>query len=446
MSVNVPVSNLPRVVIIGGGFAGLTLARKLKSADLQIVMLDKNNFHTFQPLLYQVATAGLEPDSIAYPLRKILRRQKNLIFRMAEVTRIYPDTQEIATSIGNIRYDYLVIAIGSLPNYFGNEELSRKVLPLKSIQNAFELRNIVLQRFEKALLVTDVEARESLLTFVIAGGGPTGVEIAGALAELKKHILPVDYPELDIRRMQIHVVEAASKLLSTMSPEASQKSLEFLKELGVTVWLNSAVKNYDGVNVELGNGKSLRTDTVIWTAGVNGARLEGVPAESIARNGRLMVDNFNRLKSHQNIFVIGDLALMPSEGYDRGHPMVAQVAIQQGRTLGENLQRQLRGKELKPFVYSNLGDLATIGRNRAVADFPKLKLQGSFAWLVWIFVHLMNLVGFRNRLVVLINWIWNYTTYDRGIRLILDGFRTQPAPTAVPAASSDEQELTRARR
>ncbi|MGB5137892.1 MAG: NAD(P)/FAD-dependent oxidoreductase, partial [Candidatus Zixiibacteriota bacterium] len=382
-----------------------------------------NNYHTFQPLLYQVATAGLEPDSIAYPLRKILRRQKNLIFRNAAVTRVYPDTQEIETSIGRLRYDYLVMATGSRTNYFGNELLGQKVMPLKSIQDAFNLRNFVLQRFEKALLTNDIDEREALMSFVIVGGGPTGVETAGALGELKRHILPTDYPELDLRRMQIHVVEAAGKLLGMMSPGASTKADKFLTELSVTIWLNAPVKGYDGKTVELGNGKTIRSETVIWTAGVLGAAIEGLPEESHTRNHRIKVDSFNRMLAHKNIFVIGDLACLPAESYENGHPMVAQVAIQQATRLAKNLDLLLKGKEPVAFVYKNLGDLATVGRNRAVADFQHLKIQGFIAWLLWIFVHLMNLVGFRNKVVVLINWVWNYVTYDRSIRLIFGGTR-----------------------
>jgi NADH dehydrogenase len=258
---------------------------------------------------------------------------------------------------------------------------------------------------------------------VIVGGGPTGVETAGALGELKRHILPTDYPELDLRRMQIHVVEAAGKLLGTMSPGASTKADEFLKELGVTIWLNAPVKGYDGKTVELGNGKTIRSETVIWTAGVLGAAIAGLPEESHTRNHRIKVDNFNRTLAHKNIFVIGDLACLPAELYENGHPMVAQVAIQQATRLAKNLVLLLKGKEPVAFVYKNLGDLATVGRNRAVADFQHLKIQGFIAWLLWIFVHLMNLVGFRNKVVVLINWVWNYITYDRSIRLIFGGTR-----------------------
>ena len=442
MTVNVPISNLPRLVIVGGGFAGLTLARKLKGADLQIILLDKNNYHTFQPLLYQVATAGLEPDSIAYPLRKILRSQKNLIFRMAEVAAVHPDTQEIETSIGRLRYDYLVMATGSRTNYFGNDKLGEKVMPLKSIQDAFNLRNFVLRRFEKALLTNDIDERESLISFVIVGGGPTGVETAGALAELKRHILPIDYPELDMRRMQIHVVEAAPRLLAAMSEPAGEHADKFLKELGVTIWLNAPVKDFDGINVVLGNGKSIRSGTVVWTAGVLGSPLKGLAADSLTRNQRVKVDSFNRVRGYENIFVVGDLACMPTESYENGHPMVAQVAMQQGRRLADNLMRLQRGKELRPFVYTNLGDLATVGRNRAVADFAHFKAQGFLAWVLWIFVHLMNLVGFRNKLVVLINWVWNYITYDRSIRLIFGGWRTTPSAPGKPAQSSSDQKPT----
>ncbi len=411
------------MVIIGGGFAGLTLARSLAKAELQVVLLDKNNFHTFQPLLYQVATAGLEPDSIAYPLRKILRRQRNVIFRMAEVTRVDYERNEIETNIGRIHYDYLVIATGSRPNYFGDEVLSERVWPLKSIQDAFDLRSVILQRFEQALLTTDINERDALKSFVIVGGGPTGVELAGALSELKRHILPTDYPELDLRRMQIHVVEAAERLLPAMSGEASERANEFLVRLGVTVWLSQPVHGYDGKTVVLASGRGLRAATVIWTAGVLGSPISGLPLSTIGRSQRIKVDHFNRVDGMANVFVIGDLALMSTEGYAQGHPMVAQVAMQQGRQLAKNLRRHLKGGDWEPFEYVNFGDLATIGRNRAVADLRRFRFQGFFAWLLWIFIHLMNLIGFRNRLIVLINWIWNYFTYDRGIRLILRSFR-----------------------
>lgn len=426
MTFNIPVTNKPRLVIVGGGFAGLNLARNLKRADLQIIVLDKNNYHTFQPLLYQVATAGLEPDSIAYPLRKILRKQKNVIFRMAEVTRVLPASNEIETSIGRIRYDYLAIATGSKPNFFGNEALSRKVMTLKSIQDAFDLRNFILQRFEQALLTSDMAERDAYQTFVIVGGGPTGVELAGALGELQRHILPHDYPELDLRRMQIHLVEAAPRVLPTMSPSASDSARKFLENLGVTIWLGKPVSNYDGHSVYLPDGKTIRSETVIWTAGVLGAPIAGLPATALAHNGRIYVDELNAVKGLENIFALGDIAAMATEKHPHGHPMVAQPAIQQGRHLAANLRRRLRDEPMRPFVYSDPGDLATIGRNRAVADLGRLRFQGFTAWLLWIFVHLMNLIGFRNKLVVLINWVWNYFTYDRGIRLIFRGFR-EPA-------------------
>ncbi len=438
MTFNLPDTNKPRIVIVGGGFAGLNLIRRLRHVDAQLVIIDKNNFHTFQPLLYQVATAGLEPDSISYPLRKTLRRQKNVIFRMAEVTHVFPDSNEIETNIGRIKYDYLVIATGSKPNFFGNDHLSKQVKTLKTIQDAFELRNFILQRFEQALLTSDVADRDAAQTFVIVGGGPTGVELAGALGELKRHILPKDYPELDLRRMQIHVVEAANRVIPTMSEAASKSAHEFLLQLGVNVWLDSPVQDFDGRLVVLSNGKSIRTGTVIWTAGVLGSPLPGLPEDVIARNGRVVVDEANLVKGCTNVFAIGDIALMSSQRFPNGHPMVAQPAIQQGRHLADNLKRLLHGEPLRPFTYNDLGDLATIGRNRAVADLGRLKLQGFFAWVLWIFIHLMNLIGFRNKLVVLINWGWNYFTYDRGIRLIFrnDGIIPRPTDSAVEIVNS----------
>ncbi len=425
MAFNISASHLPRIVIVGGGFAGLQAARGLKGAELQVVLIDKNNYHTFQPLLYQVATAGLEPDSIAYPLRKILKKQKNLTFRMAEVNRVHPESNEIETSIGRISYDYLVLATGTKTNYFGNDSLRQNVFPLKSIQDAFDLRNLILQTMEQALLTTDVSEREALMNFIIVGGGPTGVELAGALGELKHHILPIDYPELDVRRMQVHVIEAANRVLPGMSQEASDGANRFLKQLGISVWLNSPVESYDGEWVKLANGKDLRSDTVIWTAGVLGDPMAGIDGDRITKDDRVRVDRFNRAQGLDNVFVIGDLAYMETESEPEGHAMVAAVAIQQGQRLAKNLRLMIAGKPMRPFVYWDKGSLATIGRNRAVADLRHAKFQGWFAWIVWMFVHLLYLIGFRNKLVVLLNWIWNYFTYDRGIRLILSGFRTQ---------------------
>ena len=423
MTVDIPETSYPRLVIIGGGFGGITLAKALKNHDIQIVMLDKNNFHTFQPLLYQVATAGLEPDSIAYPIRKIFKGYSNFIFRMAEVNSIKPDKNCVETSIGEIAYDYLIIATGSKTNFYGMEDMKTNAIPMKSVVEALNLRSLILEKFEKALLTLNLRERESLMSIVIVGGGPTGVEIAGALGELKKHILPSDYPELDTRQMQIHVVEALPHLLNFMSSEASKKASDFLKEMGVTIWLNTGVKSYDGSCIVLTNGKSLETYTVIWSAGVKGSTVPGIDVNNIVKGNRIKVDNFNRVEGCKNISAIGDVAAIISDDFPSGHPMLAPVAIQQGKLLAYNIIQLINSKETKPFEYKDRGAMSTIGRNKAVVDFKFFKTQGFIAWFIWCFAHLMFLVGFRNKAVVFVNWMWSYFSYDRGIRLIIKPFK-----------------------
>jgi len=415
-------TNQPRVVIIGGGFAGLAVARKLQRSEMQVLLLDRNNYHLFQPLLYQVATAGLEPDSIAFPLRKIFKRYRNLTFRMAEVTSVAPAENRVITDIGPIDYDYLVLATGSRTNFFGRSELADKVMTLKSIPEAMELRNLMLENLEHAVLVEDLKEREALMNFVVVGGGPTGVETAGALGELKRHILPRDYPDLDIRLLNVHLLEMEGRLLGGMSEEAGEESLAALKKLGVKVWLDTGLADYDGEIVKLTNGKTMAAQTVIWSAGVEGATLPGFADNLVAKGNRLSVDQFNRVSGFENVFALGDLAAMTSDDLPKGHPLLAPVAIQQGELLGENLVRLRAGKEMQPFNYRDKGALATIGRNRAVADLGRFHFKGIIAWLLWTFIHLMTLVGFRNRMVVFVNWLWNYFTYDRGVRLILKPF------------------------
>ena len=423
MKVDVPDINIPRVVLVGGGFGGISVIKKLKDQEVQVVLIDKNNYHTFQPLLYQVATAGLEPDSIAYPLRKIFKRFNNFYFRMAEATEIVSAESLLKTSIGEIHYDYLVIATGSKTNYFGLENVEEMGMPMKSITEALDLRSLILQSFEESLLTSDLKKRESLMNFVVVGGGPTGVETAGALGELKKHILPKDYPELDIRRMQIHLIEAAPRLLPAMTEISSKKAEEFLKELSVNVWLETQVIDYDGVYVNTNNtDKTITASTLIWSAGVVGAGINGIEANSVTNDKRLVVDDFNKVKGYDNIFAIGDLANMESDEYPYGHPMLAPVAMQQGNLLARNILNLIKQKNLIKFKYNDQGSMATIGRNRAVVELPSIKFQGFFAWYVWMFVHLLSLVGFRNKSVVLINWIWNYFKYDKGIRLIIRPF------------------------
>lgn len=421
---NIPETNLPRVVIIGGGFGGLSLASSLKGAPFQVVLIDRNNYHTFQPLLYQVASSGLEPDSIAFPIRKIFRNQNNFEFRMTEVLEIIPDKKTIFTGIGELKYDYLVIATGSQTGFFGLKSVEQNSMSMKSIPQALDLRSLILQNFEKAMLSTDILEIEKLLNFVVVGGGPTGVELAGSLAEMKTHVLPYDYPGLDSRKMQIHLLEAGSRLLPALSEVSSASTLKFLATLGVKTLLNTAVQDYDGEKVKTNTGNDLISSTVIWAAGVEGAAVKGIEGEALLRNRRLAVDEFNRVKGYDSIFAIGDVANMTNDKrFPKGHPMVAQPAIQQGELLAKNLKNIVATKSLKPFKYNDLGSMATIGRNKAVVELPFIKMQGIFAWFVWMFVHLMALVGWRNRAVTLVNWMWSYFNYDRGVRLIIRPFK-----------------------
>lgn len=419
MRTGIPDTNKPRVVIIGCGFGGLQLAKALDNKDVQVVMIDKNNYHSFQPLLYQVSTAGLEADSIAYPIRKIFKGQKNFHFRWCEVKRIMPEQNEIETSVGNLNYDYLVIGTGTTTNFFGIEGLAEKAMPMKTVTEALNLRSLILQNFEKALLTTNIKEQEALMTFVIVGGGPTGVELAGALCELKHHVLPADYPELDLRKMRVMLVESGKEILQSMLPANQQKSLDYLKKLGAEVWLDTRVTKYDGNLVQTASGKEIYTANLIWSAGVKGQTIEGLPSEVVAR-GRFICNEFNQVKGTENIFAIGDVALLQHETlYPNGHPQVAPVAMQQGQLLAKNIIHKIEGKQLKPFTYFDKGSMATIGRNKAVVQIQNMKFAGFFGWLVWMGLHLLMLVGFRNKIVVLINWIWNYINYDRNIRLII---------------------------
>lgn len=422
-SIRIPSTSQPRVVIVGGGFGGLQLAQRLRSADLQVVMFDRYNYHTFQPLLYQVATAGLEPDSIAGPLRKIFETHKNFYFRMAEVTRIRPDDKVVETSIGTLSYDFLVLANGSRTNYFGNKEIAQHAFPLKQLPQALDLRHHILESFEQALLQDQVDEQERLMNFVVVGGGPTGVEVAGALGELKLHVLPQDHPELDFRKMNIYLVEGGNQLLSGMTEKSGKEAEKYLKKFSVQVFKDVRVNAYDGKTAQLSNGKDLETSTLIWAAGVTGNLIEGLKKEAVTDNNRLKVNAYNQVEGYEAIFAIGDAAAMSTEEYPRGHPMVAPVAIQQGKLLSKNILALLQEKPLKAFSYTDKGSMATVGRHRAVVDLPnKWHFGGTLAWWVWLFVHLMSIVGFRNKLSILLNWVWNYFTYDRATRLILRPF------------------------
>ncbi|WP_222984987.1 NAD(P)/FAD-dependent oxidoreductase [Flagellimonas meishanensis] len=423
---NIPQSSFPRIIIIGGGFGGIALAKKLSKKEVQVVLLDRHNYHTFQPLLYQVSTGGLEPDSIAYPIRKVLQGYPNFYFRLAEVSKIDTERKSVETNIGSIEYDYLVVAAGSRTNFFGNKAIEKKGMAMKTIPQSLNLRSLILENFEQALLTDDLHERDALMNFVIVGGGPTGVELAGALAEIKRGILPKDYPDLDTRRAQINLVQGSDRILPAMSEIASQKAERFLEGLGVNVWKNIRVMDYDGKRVTTDTKTIFDTATLIWTAGVQAVNIPGLDGkELLCRGNRLKVNRFHQVEGFDEIFAIGDVAQMETEAFPHGHPMMAQPAIQQGRSLGENLVKLLEGKPMKPFVYRDKGSMATVGRNKAVVDLPHVKFQGVFAWFVWMFVHLYFLIGFRNRLVVFINWVYNYVRFDREARLIIRPFKKQ---------------------
>lgn len=426
---NVPKIDLPRIVVIGCGFAGLKLCKKINTKNHQVVLLDKNNYHTFQPLMYQVASAGVEPDSIIYPIRKVFKGKKNFHFRMTEVKNVDTDSKTVHTSIGDIDYDHLVIATGAATNYFGNENIEQNSMPMKSLVEALNLRSLILQNFEKALNTKDLAERESLMNFVIVGAGATGVELAGALAELKKYVLPNDYPELDIRRMEIHLIEASGKVLGNMSEKASSKSEVFLRKMGVNIWLDTMVKDYDGHLITT-NKNDFQSKTLIWAAGVKGAPTKGLNVE-LNHSNRIVVDEFNKIAGLENVYAIGDVSSVETANTPRGHAMLASVAEQQGKQLGKNFNRISAGKEMQPFKYSDKGTMATIGRNLAVVDLSFIQFGGLFAWITWMFVHLMLLVDFRNRLIVFMNWAWSYVNYDKGTRLIVREYKKEAVSLSV---------------
>lgn len=415
----IPKKDTTRIVIIGGGFAGLELAKKLRKESVQIVLLDKNNFHQFQPLLYQVATSALEPDNIIFPIRKIFKEQENLIFKYAEVEKVNPDEKIVYTSIGKLEYDILVIATGTNTNFFGLNDVKEYSLGMKTIQEALDIRSLILQNLENAASVCDELEEEALSNFIIVGGGPAGVEMAGALAEFKEHIIPKDYPELDVSQISIYLIEALDKLLASMSKEASDTALEYLKDMGVKVLLGSQVSSYDGTTVYVKPDLEILSKTVIWTAGVIGNTPQGFTEESVGKGGRLIVDEFNRVQPYSDIYAIGDIALMRTKNYPNGHPMVAQVAIQQGKLLADNILKAVNKQPQIRFSYEDKGAMATIGRKKAVADLNQFKFRGFLAWLLWSLVHLVSISGFRNRLLVGLNWVWNYLTHDKGDRLII---------------------------
>jgi NADH:ubiquinone reductase (H+-translocating) len=415
-------TKFPLVVIVGGGFGGLNVAKQLENQPVDILMLDRHNYHTFQPLLYQVALGSLEAESIGFSMRKNFGSQKNFRFRIADVIKINAENSTIETTIGEIAYDYLVIATGSTTNFFGNKDVEHHAMPMKSIPEALNLRYLIFQNLEEAVLRKVKEEREPYLTFVLVGAGPTGVELAGALAEFRNYVLEKDYPELKKDDVKIYLCDFLPRVLGPMSEQASHASEQYLKKLGVELMLNTKVSNYDGETITFEHGKSIKTKSVIWSAGVMGVVPKGISKDIIERGNRIKTDNLCRVVGTENVFAIGDVAAMITDETPKGHPGVAQVAIQMGKNVGKNIVHLVKGEPTEPFKYFDKGSLATIGRNKAVADLGKVKFQGFFAWVIWIFVHLFSLVGTRNRIIVFINWMFNYINYNGGSRLIIRRF------------------------
>jgi len=414
---NIPNTGQERIVIVGCGFAGLEMAKRLKKSNFQVILIDKNNYFQFQPLFYQVATAGLEPRDISFPIRKIFQKQKNVFIRITEVTKINAESKTIDTLIGEIKYDHLVLAQGATTSYFGLSNIEKFSQPMKSVIESLEVLNSILHNFEDALVNSNPEKIEELANIVIVGGGPTGVELSGAFAEMKRYVLPKDYPELDCKRIRIILIEASSKLLGNLSEISSIKAEKFLKKLGVEVMKQTQVIDYDGSTITLKGKEPIKSKTLIWAAGIKGIEIQGFSKQTNTRSMRLIVDEFHRVKGYENIYALGDVACMVSEANPMGHPQVAQVAIQSARNLANNLVNQKKGRSLKPFRYFDWGTMATIGRNKAVVDLKYIKFQGVIAWFAWMFIHLRSIFGVKNKILILVNWIWSYITYDQSLRI-----------------------------
>ncbi|MDP9229443.1 MAG: NAD(P)/FAD-dependent oxidoreductase [Bacteroidota bacterium] len=415
-----------KVVIAGSGFGGLKLARKLNNKPgFEILLLDKFNYHQFQPLFYQVATAGLDASNISFPLRKAFHKSNNVRIRVEELKQVIPAENKIITASEQISFDVLVLALGADTNFFGNQQVAENAFPMKSTVEALQLRHRLIQNFEDALLVKDERELQRLMNIVVVGGGPTGVELSGALSEMKKYVLPKDYPELDFTKMDIYLLEGSAKTLGTMSDKSAVDSQHYLQKLGVKVMTNTMVENYDGYDVILKDGSKIPAATVIWAAGIKGNVPEGIDKDLVAKGNRIKVDRMNRVPGFNNIYVIGDLAYMETPKYPHGHPQVASVALQQGELLADNLKRiERKSNRFYDFEYYDKGSMATVGRNLAVVDIPKPKLHfhGFFAWIIWMGLHLFLILGVKNRLFVFLNWVYNYLTYDQSLRLIFKEF------------------------
>lgn len=407
-----------RIVIIGAGFAGLRLAQDLKKSPYEIYLIDKNNYHQFQPLMYQVATARLEPASISFPLRKVFQHCKNIHIRIADVFGIDPQQKCVKTDIGEFGYDYLVIAIGCTTNYFGNANVEKHAFPMKSVPEAIQLRNRILQTFEDAV-ITKPEDLQFLLNFVIVGAGPTGVELAGALAEMKKNILPKDYPDKDFSKLNIYLLEGSPFVLGPMSDESRKVSRKYLEELGVIVMTETIVDNYDGRTVTLKGGGEILAKNVIWAAGISGNVLEGIPREHFTRGNRLVVNRFSQIENLPDVFAVGDISYMETPKYPKGHPQVASVAIEQAKVLAKNFKDAARDKPWKEYEYHNKGSMATVGKRKAVVDLPRFSFQGRFAWLMWMLVHLMLILSVKKKIMIFVNWAYSYFNNDSTLRVLI---------------------------
>lgn len=439
MLLNRSERSFPRVIIIGGGFGGVEVARKLKDKEVEVVMIDRNNFHTFQPLMYQVATGTLSEDSISFPLRKMFKSQSNFRFRLAEVLQIDSKNKEVITSVGTYDYDYLVIATGATSNFFGNQQVEKYSLPMKSIKEALNIRSYVLQNLEEAILRKNTSERESYLNFVVVGGGPTGVELSGAIAEIQLHMLKKDYPELSENEMNVYLVEGTDKILGALSEKSSRDAARYLKELGIKVLTGTQVTGYDGNVITFNNGESIPTKTVIWGAGVKGQFPEGIHADYIERGNRIRTNGQCQIEGMDGVYAIGDVSAMITEETPRGLPGVAPAAQQQGKFVAEHICNILSNKTNdQNFKYFDKGSMATVGRNRAVVDMGSLHMKGFMAWLTWMFVHLVSIFGFRNKIVTFVNWSIKFLTKNSGIRLIVNRYdRPQPEAKKVEASSAE---------
>lgn len=429
MSINIQRNQKKRVVIVGGGLGGLRLAEDLYGSGMQVVLIDKNNFHQFPPLIYQIASAGIDPSSISFPFRQIFRKRKDFYFRMAEARMVDTEKKILQTSIGKIDYDYLVLAAGATTNFFGNKNIEEWAIPMKTVPEAMGLRNALLSNFERALTCATEEERQELLNVVIVGGGATGVEIAGALSEMKRYVIPYDYPDMDSSLMHIYLIEAGDRLLAGMSQDSSKKAYDFLKSMGVDIQFGKMVTDYRDHKVIMKDGTEIPTRTFLWVSGIRANAMPGISEDHLGRGFRFKVDQFNRIPGLNDVFAIGDQCLQTIDpAYPNGHPQVAQVAIQQAKNLAKNIKRINEGhaddNSLTPFKYNNLGSMATIGRNKAVVEIGKFRSQGFFAWILWLVVHLRSILGVKNKMMVLLNWLWKYVSYNDSIRMIT--YATKP--------------------